>query len=91
MKSDQQIPFLKLGLVGAWSLAIVQNPDVSQNIDVANHFTGGLIAGAGVCIFHKSGFFLKTLDFGLDCQWLPNGFYNEGTQVGIGMFCNFGV
>lgn len=91
VKSGGHIPFVKLGLLGNLSLLTVQIPGTGDNKDLASGFSGGFVFGVGATIFHKSGMFLQTLDFGLDFQWLPNGFYNEGDQLGIGAFCNWGI
>ena len=91
VKSDAHIPFVQAGLVGYWSDIFVKDPVSGNNTDVVSGFSGGFVFAVGATIFHKSGLFLQTLDFGLDCQWIPNGLYNEGDQLGIGAFCNWGI
>jgi hypothetical protein len=91
VKSDAHIPFVQAGLVGSWSDIFVKDPVSGNNTDVVSGFSGGLVFAVGATIFHKSGMFLQTLDFGLDCQWIPKGLYNEGDQLGIGAFCNWGI
>ncbi|HVZ80215.1 MAG TPA: hypothetical protein VHE12_05350 [bacterium] len=91
VKSDAHIPFLKVGLVGEWSVIDAKDPDSGKTYDLVSGFSGGFVFGGGFTIFHKSGMFLQTMDFGLDCQWIPNGLYNEGSQYGIGFFCNWGI
>lgn len=94
IKSDKHIPFVKAGLVGVFSSLSTNyatNGIQGGPVDMASGFSGGVVFGVGLTIFHKSGIVLKTLDFGIDCQILPNGFYNEGSQVGIGVLTNFGL
>lgn len=92
VRSDKDIPFLKLGLLGDFSWASANEPDSGNSVDLKTNFAVGESMGVGMTLFRKqAGVFLKTIEFGLDCRLINNGLYGEGGQVGILGFVNFGV